>query len=836
MEDNDILNAATAESGLKLLAHRRRENDEKLKSRFERIFEKYEYDFDGVGDEIDIVTGEVLVDNGHLKNMRDEADSDAGEPSWQAIDRLEEPSSSAGPLDVGLNDLTASGVDISGRGGRVDTATESIANDRVSSVLDAFARPAPRLARLLVNQGDVLPQSNLNLDLPSGDVVNNALPAEHRLEGQETAQLSSGDMMQSLLRSNPVLAQLGLDTNAIQALGLSIATGLMKLMSPTSSTGAVRKETNPSIEKAWNYPEPGHAPRAKRKMPDGGDIDKSDRQRKRMSLWAPRGTRSPRKQAMTVSAGPSSSHVQFPSTQMATQQPDRGPNERAPNNEFVIDRETGGTSIRQETPVKRISTLEYVSSLDPSQNTDELSLIETLRSECAMLNLQGGEPYVRQEEALILLLKKRRLSWREIANYFPYRSQQSIQNLYQRRLAPKAAAVSGTDGPPQAWGNALADRSEKHTPSRGIVAASSDELSTSADGSRLRSADMPSEICSVDCIPESPDHAVQEVEERPGQRHSDHRHRSSEHDILESSGNDLRVPTAMPLRRGPAMVGVCVDPVSAKYDTSMQRSDPLPSALVADTEQSPSATSPEDANSTDLGLAMPNIFDELLQAADASWQSRAQKPIVIASRASSGPHNRPAVMNARVVTSPPTSHLDRLQAVDAGPHSLLHELERPRTEGSLARDQLQSDLSASIHSHKSAITITRKPGIFKDKDKTMVMTTKHTSPDSILACDTPEKSATPPPATHPTPSNVSDSHKDKRRSLDPAASFTSRTPKHVFSNTTQSTLSSPSRLKTPVPRRSTIGRQSSTVKSASVRRRFVETSMREIGDSEDELA
>ncbi|KAK3301060.1 uncharacterized protein B0H64DRAFT_29933 [Chaetomium fimeti] len=43
----------------------------KLKSAFERIFEKYERDFTGVGDEIDLRTGEIVVDNGHVHSLKD---------------------------------------------------------------------------------------------------------------------------------------------------------------------------------------------------------------------------------------------------------------------------------------------------------------------------------------------------------------------------------------------------------------------------------------------------------------------------------------------------------------------------------------------------------------------------------------------------------------------------------------------------------------------------------------------------------------------------------------------------------------------------------------------
>ncbi|POS77557.1 hypothetical protein DHEL01_v204057 [Diaporthe helianthi] len=41
----------------------------KLKSRFEDIFAKYERDFTGIGDEIDLRTGRVVVNNGHLQSI-----------------------------------------------------------------------------------------------------------------------------------------------------------------------------------------------------------------------------------------------------------------------------------------------------------------------------------------------------------------------------------------------------------------------------------------------------------------------------------------------------------------------------------------------------------------------------------------------------------------------------------------------------------------------------------------------------------------------------------------------------------------------------------------------
>ncbi|KAF8846891.1 hypothetical protein BDZ45DRAFT_733959 [Acephala macrosclerotiorum] len=57
------------------LQQKRARLDYKLKSTFEAIFEKYGKDFDGVGDEIDLATGEIVVNNGHILEMLDERDA-----------------------------------------------------------------------------------------------------------------------------------------------------------------------------------------------------------------------------------------------------------------------------------------------------------------------------------------------------------------------------------------------------------------------------------------------------------------------------------------------------------------------------------------------------------------------------------------------------------------------------------------------------------------------------------------------------------------------------------------------------------------------------------------
>ncbi|PHH71567.1 hypothetical protein CDD82_6443 [Ophiocordyceps australis] len=48
--------------------------DRRFQSTMSHIFEKYGRDFEGIGDEIDMATGDIVVDNGHLANMRNEGD------------------------------------------------------------------------------------------------------------------------------------------------------------------------------------------------------------------------------------------------------------------------------------------------------------------------------------------------------------------------------------------------------------------------------------------------------------------------------------------------------------------------------------------------------------------------------------------------------------------------------------------------------------------------------------------------------------------------------------------------------------------------------------------
>ncbi|KAK3899449.1 hypothetical protein C8A05DRAFT_46483 [Staphylotrichum tortipilum] len=85
----------------------------KLKSAFENIFEKYERDFTGIGDEIDLRTGEIVVNNGHIESLttaqltigRGDGEDSGGDGASDAGSLNEEEQMLRGKVDVRLSRL-----------------------------------------------------------------------------------------------------------------------------------------------------------------------------------------------------------------------------------------------------------------------------------------------------------------------------------------------------------------------------------------------------------------------------------------------------------------------------------------------------------------------------------------------------------------------------------------------------------------------------------------------------------------------------------------------------------------------------------------------------------
>lgn len=105
----------------------RAQNDMRLKSIFEGIFSKYGRDFTDVGDEIDLQTGKIVVDNGHLSGMHEEDDAGQDTEGW-----LHEAASSdedaAGDQDPYAEDTHGTSDKASGPSTNDETAKSSVNN------------------------------------------------------------------------------------------------------------------------------------------------------------------------------------------------------------------------------------------------------------------------------------------------------------------------------------------------------------------------------------------------------------------------------------------------------------------------------------------------------------------------------------------------------------------------------------------------------------------------------------------------------------------------------------------------------------------------------------
>ncbi|CAG8371376.1 unnamed protein product [Penicillium salamii] len=116
----------------------RAQNDSRLKSLFEGIFAKYSHDFTDVGDEIDLESGDIVVDNGHLLGIREEGDNGGQTRSWLFQAGLDQPEN---PATDHENDTEEDGD------------TESVASP-IDDLANASNLPAPSPAPAPDQQAD----------------------------------------------------------------------------------------------------------------------------------------------------------------------------------------------------------------------------------------------------------------------------------------------------------------------------------------------------------------------------------------------------------------------------------------------------------------------------------------------------------------------------------------------------------------------------------------------------------------------------------------------------------------------------------------------------------
>lgn len=269
------------------LVHDRRRNDGRLKSRFEHIFAKYEKDFTGIGDEIDLDSGEVVVNNGHLQSMRHEVDPGKGASSQLvrafAHDLERESEEDVSDEDTGLEEEGSAGKPIIMDDDETDSSESKSSGYTSSGVLtnedggdrdDENSRTSPMEPDELSSdfyQDETDSASRNSKPIPSQQAdITNGPHFTFELQGDisTTSTDTSRDPSPAMLLENMPFFKESMeamqnhskaggpiDQEAIQALGKSIASQLAQFMSQGASKRNGRP-VGPIHDKAspWNYP------------------------------------------------------------------------------------------------------------------------------------------------------------------------------------------------------------------------------------------------------------------------------------------------------------------------------------------------------------------------------------------------------------------------------------------------------------------------------------------------------------------------------------------------------------------------------------------------------
>ncbi|KAI7155317.1 hypothetical protein KC349_g7077 [Hortaea werneckii] len=249
------------------LERKRKSNDAILKSRFEDIFEKYERDFSGVGDEIDLETGEIVVDNGHLEGMEHEGDpgeSASGQfvRAFQEDLEQEGDSSEGSSEDSESEDGNANRVNYSRRRGNSLGVGREQSADSADHQSTSASDPTidPSLQQLT---GAAHGLGKID-DASQGQASTNGASREGSasLADDSGSQTSASFNVMELPAVKERMAAFkskssrgrDVDPEAIQALGMSIANQIAQFMGANGKSKK-RKREKKREDPAWAFPE-----------------------------------------------------------------------------------------------------------------------------------------------------------------------------------------------------------------------------------------------------------------------------------------------------------------------------------------------------------------------------------------------------------------------------------------------------------------------------------------------------------------------------------------------------------------------------------------------------
>ncbi|EME44178.1 hypothetical protein DOTSEDRAFT_71862 [Dothistroma septosporum NZE10] len=292
-------------------------NDQRLKSRFEHIFSKYEHDFEGVADEIEISTGKIVVNNGHLQHMEHEADPGNSASSLFAQAFQEEMDHEAENDEDGECDDAEGGEEEEHERYRDEPLHSSGIEDMPTlisrppslSIISGFRHtetPSPRVARVTAS-GNTPQRPDVQLVM---EQVPDAPSSAITISGLATPLLARVPVLyQSLRDAQRDSGRRSVAPEAVKALGVSIANQLTQYMPESAQKKKKAKEPRLSLptgvsDPVWAFPElpaSGTPKRQRRSSPVRNKIGSSPvpypvRQE---SLWTAEGIVRPRKRRRT---------------------------------------------------------------------------------------------------------------------------------------------------------------------------------------------------------------------------------------------------------------------------------------------------------------------------------------------------------------------------------------------------------------------------------------------------------------------------------------------------------------------------------------------------------
>ncbi|KAK0847962.1 hypothetical protein LTS02_014252 [Friedmanniomyces endolithicus] len=443
-----------------LFQHERHENDQRLRICFEQIFDKYARDFTDVGDEIDIETGEIVVNNGHLENMQHEVDPGDCQSLQFVKDFAEE---------LEHEDETG---DSEGNEGSEGTASElgteaeeeedyGEASAHAGAAFDALSqKPAPFAL-------DPLLQELSHAAFPAGtEEISTTLSG---VDGTTTPDAQGVPAVQSAMLSLISKAETdrSIGPEAIEALGVSIANQLAKYM--VGSKGQAKGKKRRPKDTTWDFPElpafkrqrtipsqPArpHLPQLSTVLSPSGKPTKESLE----SIWAP--ARHPRYHPPKPSPLPPSPAK---ADDAAETNADHVPTESVTQDAHDSPMENGVPPLKECHHCQIRATITWRPGPDGHDLCNacgmywyRYDLLRPLRREApeppsddessnkSRRSTNTGSRHTRfsiEEDALIIKLKEiDHLSWERIAHHFRGRSHYGVQCRYAKILVSQPSA------------------------------------------------------------------------------------------------------------------------------------------------------------------------------------------------------------------------------------------------------------------------------------------------------------------------------------------------------------------------------------------------------------